>query len=470
MLRRLVVGGKIAFSHASGNSFWLAPSLASFRGKTFNRFVSQNRPSICPGCGSRVTNDPSKPGFVKISAPDAMEINAKKQAEKETFDRALASLGDDVRHQLTHEMDGSNKPRKIRVKKDSRLCTRCHSLQYHSRIPDSIDEEKASSFDVYSILRKDPDAMVINVIDIMDFPSSLLDLRKHIGTRPRIIHVFNRVDILCKNPIASQELRTRLRSMLASAQETEEKLDVRVASAIKGWEIDALANSLRRRRRGTNIYFVGSANAGKSTLISTLGRRGRTQELQAPTTSHVPGTTLASIPTRIELFGEALGGGRGDVVDLPGILKDGFSRVIKPDMLREALPHKHIKGHPTSLAQGETLLLADLIQIDYISGTDKHILITPYTHLKPHITTRPDHILSKATTVRTDDSPAFEAALEMDVQAKSGGQNVVDIVFKDIGFVSIALWSGSSKIIIRTPGGLYTSIRSIPLIENSYEH
>lgn len=428
---------------------------------------------ICLGCGSPVTDDPSKPGHLKVATKHVGKSGKralKSARESEIFASTIAALDEDLRSQLapgTTEI--SSKLEKTDREKPA-LCTRCHSLKHHSCLPEAVVEENASTFDIFQKIRQDPDAVVVNVIDIMDFPLSLLDLRKHIGSRPRIIHVFNRADILYTKPLLAQEVRQSLARILSSSFSEDEKIDVRVLSALKGWEVDKLANSLRTRRKGTNIYFVGSANAGKSSLISSLGKRSKSQTIRTPTTSHVPGTTLASIPTQIELFGEVLGGGRGAVVDLPGVLKAGFSAFIKADAMQQALPHKHIKAMPISLRQGESLILGDLIQIDHVGGDTKHILVTPYTHLKPHCTSRPEYILSKPSSIRLDSVPEMRTAIEQEFTVtEKGGRNVVDLVFKDIGFLSVALFSGRATIRVKSPGGLHVGTRSPAMIGNSYD-
>lgn len=472
MLRALrcrpLITADSTFARSRISRLWL---FAPFSRQSFYRRENQ----ICLGCGSPITSDSTKPGYLKIAPESSGTITTralKRDRESNIFASTLANLDEDLRSQLVSEtLDSSSSSKVIGTEPASKsiLCTRCHSLKHHSCLPNTIVEDKASSFDIYSKIRQDPDAIVVNVIDIMDYPLSLLDLRKHIGTRPRIINVFNRADILFKKPLLAQEVRQRLAHMLKDCSSEDEKLDVRFLSALKGWEVDKLANSLRTRRKGTNIYFVGSANAGKSSLISSLGKRSKSDAIQNPTTSHVPGTTLASIPTEIELFGEVLGGGRGSVVDLPGVLKPGFSAFIKADAMQQALPHKHIKAAPVSLRIGESMILGDLIQIDLVGGDSKHILVTPYTHLKPHCTSRPGYILSKPSGIRTEDTPTFETALEREFRVRGkGGQNVVDLVFKDVGFLSVALFKGSATIRVKSPGGLHVGLREPPIIENSY--
>lgn len=452
--------------YARPRQSWFFPSLG-------RAFATHNREKICPGCGSTITHDFRKPGYIKpkSSSQGQTARDLQRAATAELFANSLANLDEDVREQIMPSTDAADLDSSaFKAKNSQLLCTRCHSLKHHSCIPSEIGEEKASSFDIYQIIRKDPDALVVNVIDVMDFPLSLLDLRKHIGTRPRIVHVFNRMDILFKQPLRASDAKQKLLQLLSQDIAAEDKLHVRYTSAIKGWEVDKLASTLRTRKRQTNIYFVGSANAGKSSLISSLGLRAKSPALTTPTTSHVPGTTLLAIPTEIEAFGSLLGGGRGRLTDLPGILKPGLSSYIREEALQQSLPHKYINAKPRSLRIGESLILGDLIQIEHLAGDQEHVLVTPYTQLTPHSTSRPDHILSKLSSTRSDSSPAFETAFEQEfVVGERGGQNVVDLVFKDIGFVSLAVWKGKAKIRVRTPGGLHAGIRTPSIIENSYE-
>lgn len=318
---------------------------------------------ICPGCGSATTEVPTRPGYIVRSVNSAVPLllQEKRRKEQEIYEATMASLDETTKETILPTETNSH----IRLKdKDSRhktpLCSRCHSLLHHSHIPANIEEDKASTFDVYSKIRQDPDALVINVVDVMDFPLSLLPLRKHIGTRPRIIHVFSRIDVLYIKPLTSQDVKPRLLRTLESLLGDDRPFDVRVISALKGWEVTSLANSLRMRRKDTNIYFVGSANAGKSSLVATLGRRSKAPQIQLPVVSHLPGTTLAAIPTEIELFGDLLGRGRAFVFDMPGVLKPGFSDFIKSTALQQSLPHKHIKAKPLGLKSGESLILSTL--------------------------------------------------------------------------------------------------------------
>lgn len=438
----------------------------------YRTFATRNHRDICPGCGSSITNDSSRPGFIKPKQVLTGQItrDLQRAATAELFASSLANLDDGIREQIMPSDVDEVESATLRRKRPQALCTRCHSLKHHSCIPAEIGEEKASSFDIYQIIRKDPDALVVNVIDVMDFPLSLLDLRKHIGSRPRIIHVFNRMDILFKQPARALNAKEKLLDLLAKHTTPEDKLHVRFTSAVKGWEVDKLASTLRTRKRQTNIYFVGSANAGKSSLITSLGLRAKSPSLASPTTSHVPGTTLLAIPTEVEAFGSLLGGGKGDLIDLPGILKPGLSSFMRAESLQQSLPHKHINAKPRSLRIAESLLLGDLIQIEYIAGDQDHVLVTPYTQLDPHSTSRPDHILSKASSIRSDSAPAFSTAFEQEfVVGDRGGQNVVDLVFKDIGFVSLTIWKGRARVRVRTPGGLHAGLRMPSIIDNSYE-
>lgn len=427
----------------------------------------------CRGCGSPISSDPSAPGYFVPCTTDTRKkqiSDDKKDQAAEIFYRSVSDLDEETRKQLLPiDPDKWRESRIEQKKRTTPICSRCHALKHHSAAPTDMRQPRATEHDVFSNIKHDTTALIVNVIDLMDFPASSLDIDKLIGPGQRVIHVLNRIDLLCKQELHARLARPRLQDIVRSNLNLTEHSDIRVISALKGWEVDKLANSLRKRKIGVNIYFVGSANAGKSSLISALGRRAHSKTLQTPVTSHVPGTTIASIATEIQLFGELLGGGKGSVIDLPGVLKPGLATWIKPSALRASLPHQYIDVKPLSLRWGETMILGDLVQIEHVSGDVQHILVSPYTHLRPHCTTRPEYILAKDSTVRLPNAPAFEVASEYELETDRGCKNIIDIVLKDVGFVSVALWKGKSKIRVKTPGGLHVFVRSQPLIENSYE-
>ncbi|ORY80361.1 hypothetical protein BCR37DRAFT_381030 [Protomyces lactucae-debilis] len=465
---------------------------------------------ICPGCGAPVTNIPSKPGFIKsaISQIPTPEVEIKKAQEKSVFDQAMASLDKDMRGEMLPLAPDDwqyTKPEKVRMEK---ICTRCHSIHYHSGLMGRQGEKKISNFDIFKEIRSDPDSLVVNVIDCMDFPMSLINLREHIGSRPHVIHVFNRIDVIVRQPKKLPGLAPRFKQMLRDqykATQDDENTTILVVSAIKGWHLDQLAEAIRKRRPGSNVYFTGSANAGKSSILNALKRQegqadlnkkqAKNLKLRLPTTSHIPGTTLGAIAISMYSFPSLLLSGRekGNLIDLPGVLNPGLSQFVELDRLAKALPHKLLRPKTLPLAAGRSMVLGGLVQITVKSvhpdEPSNCALLTIYLPLQPHkiktpTTSQPDQILasdagvcklgpkrSDKVKVRHSSVPAFEVAWESTVECSpmGGGANAIDIVFQDLGFISVALWKGTATIQVKTPGGMYVTSRQ-PILPRPYKY
>jgi ribosome biogenesis GTPase A len=419
-----------------------------------------------------------------------------KALDKDVRDELLPLAPDDWQYE---------KPAKVRMEK---VCTRCHSFKYHSGLFGRAGEKKPSNFDIFREIRSDPDCLVVNVIDIMDFPLSLLNLREHIGKRPHIIHVFNRIDVVVRQPKKLPGLVHRIQEMLRNQYAStpdEANTTILVVSALKGWHLDQLSDAIRKRRPGSNVYFTGSANAGKSSILGSLRRKeGRpdskkyeVERMQRglPVTSHIPGTTLGAIALPMFAFPSLLLSGRekGNLVDLPGVLNRGLSQYIELDRLGKALPHKLLRPKLVSLTPGKSMVLGGIIQITLLSlapdTTSGAILVSNYTPLQPHsikqpTTSRPDHIIetqpgvAKLVSPHKDDRlkrskkvPPMEVAWEQEVECSAfgGGANAVDFVFQDIGYISVALFKGTAKIQIKTPGGGFVCTRQ-PLLQRPYDY
>lgn len=102
-----------------------------------------------------------------------------------------------------------------------------------------------------------------------------------------------------------------------------------------------------------------------------------------PTISSLPGTTAS--PIRIPF-----GGGRGELVDLPGLARGDLDTFVKPEA-RDSLVMKHrTTPEQYSIKHGQSLLLGGLIRIDpsFPSGSQREVVVLayPFVPLRPHLT------------------------------------------------------------------------------------
>ena len=130
---------------------------------------------------------------------------------------------------------------------------------------------------------------------------------------------------------------------------------VKLISCKTGMGVNAMLNKARRlaEQRNCDIYVIGSANAGKSTLLNYILRQQQQQQQQSNkqqqrrrirpgnmnsrkgdiTTSPLPGTTLQFI--KIDL-----GNGRS-LYDTPGLLVPGtLTQLLTPEELKMVVPKR----------------------------------------------------------------------------------------------------------------------------------
>ncbi|KAJ6415391.1 hypothetical protein OIU84_004230 [Salix udensis] len=253
--------------------------------------------SSCYGCGAPLhTSDPDSPGYVD---PDTYELKKKH--------RQLRTV----------------------------LCGRCRLLSHGHMITAvggnggysggkqfvSADELREK----LSHLRHEK-ALIVKLVDIVDFNGSFLArLRDLVGANP-IILVVTKVDLLPRD--------TDL-------------------NCVGDWVVEATAKKklsvlkIQKEKKGRDVYILGSANVGKSAFISALLKTMAQRDPAAaaarkykPIQSAVPGTTLG--PIQIDAF---LGGGK--LIDTPGVhLHHRQAAVVHSEDLPVLAPRSRLRGQP----------------------------------------------------------------------------------------------------------------------------
>lgn len=150
-------------------------------------------------------------------------------------------------------------------------CQRCHLLTHHHKalsLHMSTDEYRA----VVRQIRPHK-ALVLLIVDLLDVPGSIVpDLSKLVGTNKHIVVLGNKIDLLPGDaPNYLQRIKRQLSQYCQDAGFGSQVTDIHLISAKTGYGIEGLISSLQRswRYKG-DVYLVGSANAGKSTLFNTL--------------------------------------------------------------------------------------------------------------------------------------------------------------------------------------------------------
>ncbi|KAK4795843.1 hypothetical protein SAY86_028169 [Trapa natans] len=185
-------------------------------------------------------------------------------------------------------------------------------------------------------------ALIVKLVDIVDFNGSFLTrVRDLVGANP-IILVVTKVDLLPKgtdfNCIGDWVVEVTTRKKL-------NVLGVHLTSAKSLAGIAGVVSEIQKEKKGRDVYILGSANVGKSAFISALLRLMAQKDpvaaaarLYKPVESAVPGTTLGVI--QINAFP-----GGGKLFDTPGVhLHHRQAAVIHSEDLPVLAPQNRLRG------------------------------------------------------------------------------------------------------------------------------
>ncbi|WCJ36469.1 P-loop containing nucleoside triphosphate hydrolases superfamily protein [Euphorbia peplus] len=187
-------------------------------------------------------------------------------------------------------------------------------------------------------------ALIVKLVDIVDFNGSFLArVRDIVGANP-IILVVTKVDLLPKETDLNcvgdwvAEATTKKKLNVMSIHLTSSKSLVGIAGVI---------SEIQKEKKGRDVYILGAANVGKSAFINaSLKMMGERDPAAAaarkyrPIQSAVPGTTLG--PIQIDAF---LGGGK--LFDTPGVhLHHRQAAVVDSEDLPVLAPRSRLRGQP----------------------------------------------------------------------------------------------------------------------------
>lgn len=289
---------------------------------------------VCPGCGVYMQDsNPKHPGyFIK---PSEKDINYKLHTHLEPVAQE-PEFSNTVKKGFVIEPEKLNSDANLTRKQEKPVvCARCHSLRHYGKVKDPTVENLLPDFDFdHTVGRKlasttGTRSVVLMVVDAVDFDGSFPRkvaklVSKTIednysawkqgksGNVPRVILVVTKTDLL-----PSSLSPTRLEHWIRQRAREGGIIKItslHMVSALRDWGLKNLVDDIvdLAGSRG-NVWAVGAQNAGKSTLINSIGKYvgGKITHL---TEAPVPGTTLGIVrvegvlPSQAKLF------------DTPGLL------------------------------------------------------------------------------------------------------------------------------------------------------
>lgn len=267
----------------------------------------------CSGCGSNLQHDDSKQlGYIDLKTLEKLQ----------TSERPL-------------------------------LCKRCFKLlNYKEVTPLNIN-----SGDFLEILEKIPsNVTVVAVTDIFDLTPDFFSLLKKLSSTNKFLIVVNKIEDLPRDyKIAAVQDWVR-----KTAVKENINLQYIVPVSVKTkYNIDILFQILSDEINDDNVYFIGNANVGKSSLINAL-IKSQEKQITTPAISSLPGTTLNFLTFK---------NGNQTWYDTPGVLLSNQSlKFLNLDDWQKILPNKRLKPVTFQLLAGQSIFFAGFGWVDFVKG------------------------------------------------------------------------------------------------------
>jgi ribosome biogenesis GTPase YqeH len=337
------------------------------------------------------------------------------------------------------------------MEKDHPVCRRCFRIKHYNEVaPVAIHDDEFIR--IVSELGSKK-ALVIKVVDLFDFAGSWIDnLRRYIGSNP-VLLVANKVDVLPK--------QTNLEKVEQWLRKEVEKKGivlegVALVSASKGIGVERVKTFIERYANERDIYVVGTANVGKSTLINRLiGMLGEKGVVEL-TTSRYPGTTLSTVKLAIPNY-------EYGIVDTPGIMTSHrLTDLVCPKCLKQIVPDRTIDPKIYQLNDGQTLFAGGLVRFDFVEGERQPFVCYFANQLEIHRTKLENapkiyekHIGSLLVPPCEDCGDHLRDLVIHKFKFKQGFDS--DLVISGLGWISVR--GRACEVHVHVPRGVEISVR-----------
>jgi ribosome biogenesis GTPase A len=232
----------------------------------------------------------------------------------------------------------------------SNICRRCFRLKFYG---DYIFVHKSNE-EYESMLKRISDTgdLVIYMVDMFNISDELINDDKLLNNP--IILVLTKRDLLPRSVKENKIIKFLHTYNL-------DVIDIISISSEKNYNIDKLYKMIMKHKKSNNVYIVGNTNSGKSSFVNKMLKNYSTNKVHV-TTSMLPSTTLDFMEIKLN--------DKLTIIDTPGLIEEG-NIVNNYDFmtLRKALPKKEIKPRTYQIVPNRSLLIDDLIQIDYVEGS-----------------------------------------------------------------------------------------------------
>ncbi len=233
---------------------------------------------------------------------------------------------------------------------DNDICQRCFKMKNYGEYQ-VVTKSNDEYLEILKEVSKTND-LVLYVTDLLNLEKDIEKIKEVITNKT--ILVLNKKDVLPKS-VKEHKLIDYLKSTGINFEE------VVVISVNKNYNIDYLLSKIQEHQTSYNVYVVGHTNAGKSSLINKLIKNYSENDTQELTMSPLPSTTLNTIKIEINKY--------LTLIDTPGLIDTGsILNYVDEKMVKKISPKKEIKPRTYQLRKNQSIVIEDLVRIDYVEG------------------------------------------------------------------------------------------------------
>jgi len=318
------------------------------------------------------------------------------------------------------------------------LCQRCFKLQHYG-VEDPLKEPTVDA-DFLHILSeaKKEKALIVYVFDLFSFESSFVKTINNEIKGMAVLVVANKRDLLPRE-ISDKKLSDYVLNRAKDAGLIVS--DIVITSPIKNYNMDELKEKIEKYRKGKNVYVIGAASSGKSSIVNGFLKNYSNKTTNLITTSPYPGTTLRVI--NIPLDDSTV------LYDTPGISVDNsLIFKVEKEVLKIITPKIEVKPRTFQLNAGQSLIIGGIARFDFVKGPRTGFslyLANPVAVTRSKIE-RADHTLESLIKVKTvkpvskivqsiKDLEAFEVIIKDDKRVDVGITGLGWMTFKSHGQV-----------------------------------
>ncbi|MDO4995737.1 MAG: 50S ribosome-binding GTPase [Bacilli bacterium] len=243
------------------------------------------------------------------------------------------------------------------------ICQRCFRMKNYGEYQ-VVTKSNQEYIDILKGVGKTKD-LVLYITDLLNLEEDFKEIRTLLPNK--MILVLNKKDALPKS-VKEKKLIEYLNGMNVKVEE------VIVISCSKNYNIDYLMKKIKLYQTSKNVYVVGHTNAGKSSLINKL-IKNYSETDQELTMSPLPSTTLNMVNIEINEY--------LNIIDTPGLVDSGsILNHVDEKMTKKISPKKEIKPRTYQLRKNQSIIIEDLVRIDYVEGDKNSFTVFVSNDLK----------------------------------------------------------------------------------------